>query len=410
MTSARQSEGATAPAEPGSARPELTASVERAAVRGAQPGDAAAGPGQPSSEADWDAFVAANPLGSYLQTTPWARVKRANGWRARRLVVQDAGGPVGAQVLVRRSGPLPWSFGYVPRGPVATAWTPATVTVFGAAVRDAARRSGTRLSHVRIEPPIERDGPLDPYGSLRSALETAGWRPAPPIQPIASRIIDLRADEQALWGDLRSKWRQYVNRARRAGVRVVEAEADGLPEFYRIYQETAARTGLLIRTEQAYRDIWEAFRPLGMARLLFAEDSDGTRQAALFLVRCGDRVVEPYGGMTAAGADSRANYLLKWEAIRSSRDAGAASYDLWGLVHAGIDQFKAGFGGREIHFVGAWDLIVDPVGHLATDVAIRARQLYVRQVRGRRVRGGAPGTRPGSAVEGGSAGAPEGEG
>ena len=39
--------------------------------------------------------------------------------------------------------------------------------------------------------------------------------------------------------------------------------------------------------------------------------------ATLFLVRCGTRVVEPYGGMTLDGGESRANYLLKWEAIRS---------------------------------------------------------------------------------------------
>ena len=58
--------------------------------------------------------------------------------------------------------------------------------------------------------------------------------------------------------------------------------------------------------------------------------------------------MEPYGGMTQAGADSRANYLLKWEAIRSSREAGATTYDLWGLAHAGIAHFKTGFGGREI--------------------------------------------------------------
>ena len=57
--------------------------------------------------------------------------------------------------------------------------------------------------------------------------------------------------------------------------------------------------------------------------------------------------------MTPAGADSRANYLLKWEAIRSSRERGATSYDLWGLAHAGIAHFKTGFGGREIHYVGA---------------------------------------------------------
>ena len=82
----------------------------------------------------------------------------------------------------------------------------------------------------------------------------------------------------------------------------------------------------------------------------------------LFLVRCGPRVVEPYGGMTAAGAEPRANYLLKWEAIRSARAAGATSYDMWGLVDAGIRQFKEGFGGREVRLHRRWDLPLSGVG------------------------------------------------
>ena len=104
---------------------------------------------------------------------------------------------------------------------------------------------------------------------------------------------------------------------------MVDAEGDRLGEFYRIYRETADRAGFLIRTEEAYRDVWEAYRPAGRARLLFAQTADGEPLATLFLVRCGPRVVEPYGGMTQAGGDSRANYLLKWEAIRSSREQGA---------------------------------------------------------------------------------------
>ena len=80
---------------------------------------------------------------------------------------------------------------------------------------------------------------------------------------------------------------------------VVDADGDRLGDFYRIYRETAARAGFLIRTEAAYRDVWEAYRPAGRARLLFAETADGEPVATLFLVRSGPRVVEPYGGMTA---------------------------------------------------------------------------------------------------------------
>jgi len=99
-------------------------------------------------------------------------------------------------------------------------------------------------------------------------------------------------------------------------------------------------------------------------------------------------VVEPYGGMTPAGADSRANYLLKWEAIRSSREAGATTYDLWGLAHAGIDHFKTGFGGREIRYVGAWDLVLDALGRRTFAMAQRTRVRVERMRHGLRGQGG----------------------
>jgi lipid II:glycine glycyltransferase (peptidoglycan interpeptide bridge formation enzyme) len=323
--------------------------------------------------ATWDATVDANALGSYLQLSGWARVKAVNGWTARRLLDPGAGkGAVGTQVLLRRPGPLPWAFAYAPRGPVLERWDGDGIERVTALVR-AGLTGGPRVSHLRIDPEVERGAGPDEGGAVTDALRAAGWRPAPPIQPVSTRVIDLRADEAALLGDLRKKWRQYVNKARSGGVRVVDAGAERLPEFYAIYRETADRAGFLIRAQSAYRDVWDAFGPDGRARLLFAELPDGTPVATLFLVRAGSRVVEPYGGMTQAGADSRANYLLKWEAIRSSKEAGAATYDLWGLAHAGIAHFKTGFGGREVAYIGAWDLVLDAFGRRTYTVAQRAR-------------------------------------
>jgi peptidoglycan pentaglycine glycine transferase (the first glycine) len=330
----------------------------------------------------WDDFVSRSDPGSYLQLSGWATVKAVNGWSAVRLAAEDSRTPIGAQILLQRPRPLPWAFAYAPRGPVAAAWTPQAIDGFTDAVRTRLRAAGGRVSHLRIDPEIELDGPLDPDGELRRSLRRAGWRPASPIQPESTRIIDLHDDEEVLWSGLRKKWRQYVNRARTLGYRVVDADGERLAEFYSIYRETAHRAGFLIRAEQAYRDVWDAYRPAGLARLLLAEDPEGTAQAALFLVRCGPRVVEPYGGMTAAGADSRGNYLLKWEAIRSSREQGATSYDLWGLASPGIAHFKTGFGGREIRYIGAWDLVLDPLGRTAFETAQSSRVWLARRRHG----------------------------
>ena len=360
----------------------------------------------------WDGFVARSDPGSYLQTSAWAEVKAPNGWTALRFIGStiaarsqavpfggaivvpvaelspadgdeddvdgdarvsgDEGGresEFGVQILLRKPRAFPWSFAYAPRGPVLQDWSPATMEAFSSSLRQAVASVPGRVSHVRIEPEIELNGPLDLDGELRHTLRRSGWRPGTPVQPPRTRKVDLRADETALWGDLRKKWRQYVNKARKSDVRVVDASVDRLPEFYSIYQETAKRAGFVIRTYESYLGVWRAFARLGMARLLIAEGPDGVGRATLFLLRVGDRVVEPYGGMTAAGAECRANYLLKWEAIRTSREAGATSYDMWGLSHEGIEHFKAGFGGREIDYIGAWDLVLNPAGRLAYDGA-----------------------------------------
>jgi peptidoglycan pentaglycine glycine transferase (the first glycine) len=368
--------------------------------------------------ASWDAFVSRSNPGSYLQTSAWADVKAPNGWTPLRFMGSsllgtasstptpvDADAPeheeadaeerpegetaFGVQMLLRRPRLFPWAFAYAPRGPILETWDHSTLGAFTAGLRQALVSAPVRVSHVRIEPEIELNGPCDVDGQLRHALRHSGWRPSAPIQPTRTRQVDLRADEAALWGDLRKKWRQYVNKARKNEIRVVDASVDRLPEFYSVYQETAKRAGFIIRSYDSYLTVWRAFARLGMARLLMAETPGGNALATLFVLRVGNRVIEPYGGMTAEGAEKRANYLLKWEAIRTSREQGAVSYDMWGISHEGIEHFKSGFGGREIRYVGAWDLVLDPAGRLAFDSAqiwqdrIGRMRHGIRHVRGR---------------------------
>lgn len=339
----------------------------------------------------WDALVESSDPGSYLQLSGWSRVKAVNGWTAVRFAADSADGAIGAQVLVRRPRPLPWGFAYAPRGPVAAAWAEDSLAALTDTIRARMRERAGRVSHLRIDPEIELDAGPDAGGAVRHALRRAGWRPADPIQPASTRLIDLAVGEDVLWSDLRKKWRQYVNKARSGGLQVVDAGPERFGEFYRIYRDTAERAGFLIRTEAAYRDVWDAYAPHDRARLLFAQTPDGDAQATLFLVRAGPRIVEPYGGMTRAGAESRANYLLKWEAIRSSRERGATSYDLWGLATGGIAHFKAGFGGREVRYVGAWDLVLDPLGRRTYMAAQRGSTWLARRRAGLPTAGGAAG-------------------
>jgi lipid II:glycine glycyltransferase (peptidoglycan interpeptide bridge formation enzyme) len=296
----------------------------------------------------WDAFVESSANGEYLQLSAWAKVKAPNGWRAVRVVADGGGGPIGAQVLLHRLGPVPASLGYATCGPAATIFDKASIAAFTDELRATARRE--RLSHITIDPTVS-----NPDVSLR--LGEAGWKRAKTVQVDRTWVVDLDQPEEALWQGLRSKWRQYVQKARKNGLTIDEVGVEGIDDLFRIVVDTANRAGFVYRSRDTYRRVYESFSASGHARLLLARTADGEAVAALMLVACGGKVVEPYGGMTGPGAASRANYLLKWEAMRSSAERGYRVYDMWGMATPGIAQFKQGFGGREIRYIGAFDLV-----------------------------------------------------
>jgi lipid II:glycine glycyltransferase (peptidoglycan interpeptide bridge formation enzyme) len=221
------------------------------------------------------------------------------------------------------------------------------------------------------------DPGIEDGGSHSEWLRRLGWRRAKDVQPSTSRVLDLTAGEEALWHGLHRKTRQSVTKSERQGVSAAEVGDEGFDAFYAIHVEAARRAGIPHRAEQTFRDLWDAFRPASQARLFLAH-RDAEPVASILLVGWGRSVVDLYGGMTQAGAATRANYLVKWEAIKTLAADGYAEYDLWGLPTPEISRFKEGFGGREVRYVGAWDLVVDPVGRAVVEGAIAARNRAAR--------------------------------
>jgi lipid II:glycine glycyltransferase (peptidoglycan interpeptide bridge formation enzyme) len=327
----------------------------------------------------WNAFVEAAPYHAFPQLWEWGEVRALGGWQPIRLAVGPSRDePVaGAQLLLRRMPVIGWHLAYVPRGPVGQLDDPGVREALVAALRTLGRAE--RIATVRADPEAQ---PETAYGR---GLQQPPWRAAPKIQPPTTRVIDLSIGEAALRATLKRKHRQYVNKAERAGVTIerfsgstpAEVIGPALADFNRIYQHTASRAGFVARQAFYYERVWSIFAPTGRVRLSFAV-KDGERVATLFHFTCGARAVESYGGMTDAGAEARANYLLKWTAIADFARAGFGIYDMWGLATGGIRQFKEGFGGTEIEYVGARDLPLRAPFDAALRVALPAYGLAQR--------------------------------
>jgi len=334
-------------------------------------------------EVRWDAFVTAHPAGHLLQLGRWGALKARFGWQATRVALeQDGQLRAGAQVLFRRL-PLGRTLAYVPKGPLVDFNDDAATTQLWAALHQAARSRGAIL--LKVEPEL----PNDP--ALAARLQSWGFRPSPQtVQPRRTVWVGLAAGQDAILADMKSKTRYNIRLAERKGVRVREGTLDDFDAFYALMQETSARDGFPVHSQEYYRLAYQIFAPHGLARLFLAFYGDELL-GALMAFACGDKAWYFYGASSNRHRNRMPNYLLQWEAMRWAKAQDCAAYDLWGIPDEdeatleaqftdrhdglwGVYRFKRGFGGRVHRYLGSYDYVYSPVWYKFYAAFIARRQ------------------------------------
>lgn len=302
--------------------------------------------------AGWDERAVRSPRGHVLQSAAWARIRAAQGWEPEFLAL---GEPLPVALVLWRRLPLGRRIAYVPRGPVADS---ATLPHALERLAQHARERGALFLKVDPELAPEEAGP---------ALRAAGFRRAPDIQPIlATLLLDLAPDEDALLAGLEKDTRWSVRQAEKRGVSVREANADAdLRRFYDLYSVTGSRAGFITRTWDYYRLVWRTLIDDGLATLRLAEH-EGAAVAGSMTWHCGAKELYMYGATDEAGRKCFAAYALLWASIRAAREQGFRQFDLGGIPADPADEgdpmqgpyrFKKGFGGEIVRYAGAHDTV-----------------------------------------------------
>lgn len=310
----------------------------------------------------WDDFVAARG-GHLLQSVAWGELKARFGWRALRRALADGDAWIaGAQILFRRL-PLGLQLGYVPRGPIADFDDPAIFAALFDALCAAAQARGAFA--LKIEPNWVDSTVSDLFAIASPRLTTNDWRLATSIQPRTTLHLDLTRDLDAILAQMKSKWRYNIRLAERKGVVVRAGSAADVPKFYRLLQVTSARDRFAIHSEDYYRAAFDLLAARDHARLFVAEYADEPL-AAIFVTALGGEAIYLYGASGNAHRERMPNHALHWAAIQWAKARGCARYDLWGIgaladssaseAH-GLYQFKQGFGGQVVQYVGAYDAV-----------------------------------------------------
>jgi lipid II:glycine glycyltransferase (peptidoglycan interpeptide bridge formation enzyme) len=313
----------------------------------------------------WDDVAVRSPGGHVLQSSAWADIRRAQGWRAEFMRIGD---PLPVALVLWRSLPGAQRLGYVPRGPVVAdaAQLPAAL---GAIARLARERGAI---FVKVDPEIGAEAAAEP-------LREAGFRRAPDIQPVLATLeVDLAPDEDALFAGLEKDTRWSVRQAEKKGVSVRDAEGENdLRALYELYAETGRRAAFITRTWDYYRRMWGALVAAGHARVRIAERG-GRAVAGALVWRCGEREVYQSAATNDEGRTAHAAYVLLWRCIIAARRSDARRFDFGGIPvdvtrkddpMYGPYLFKKGFGGTPRRFAGAHDTVPKELAYRAYGVA-----------------------------------------
>ena len=300
----------------------------------------------PSRDSRWDDFIRAHPDGLVYHHSAWLRTLACeydNGSVA--LACADADGRLHGILPLAYTRGTPFGLGgagagrrlaSLPRTPLAgpLGTNRAVAALLAAAMERVAAEPGVRLQ-------IKPAGELDEVPGLMEAP----WR--------MNYVLDLPDDPDKIrFGSshhhARIKW--AANKATKSGVHVRPAESeDELRAWYRLYLNVDRRRLQPPRPYRFFEAAWRLLRPLGMMRLLVAEQTIGETSeviAGSVLLMLGRTVFYAFNGSLPEALHAHPNDLIQWHAIHQASAEGFARYDFGEVADANHDlaAFKEKWG------------------------------------------------------------------
>jgi peptidoglycan pentaglycine glycine transferase (the first glycine) len=333
-------------------------------------------PTQSGTAAEWDARLGDWPAANLLQSHAWGEVQSRAGWETERIEVATSSGSLPVSVEVGSTGLPGFTRIYVPRGPVCA---PTDLAAFGA-VEEVLLALGRERRALALELETPWEAQAVPAGHPWLA-----WTPSAARQPLATVVVDLGPEPDAILASFHSKARYNVKLAERRGV-IVNEDAT-LEDLSSCIQATEERQRIHLPSPRHLAVVCEQ---LGKSARILAAEVDGEVVAAILTASFAAEATYLYGGATGKHRERMPNQLLQWRAMLRARADGCRAYDLWGIPETddpnhpwrGLAQFKLGFGGRQIRFAGSRFMQLRPGGATILKLADSARHQV--RTRGRR--------------------------
>lgn len=280
---------------------------------------------------------------SFLQTPEWAEIQERDGRKSHRI-------SYGSEVVWLYEHPLPYGFKYLygPRVSITNA------DQFLHQMKAYARPYGPIF--LRLEPEVD----------LRFTNQDLRIERGANLQPQRTVMLDLKKSNEELLASMHPKTRYNIKVAERHGIRVeTRAGMDALDDFYGRLEETAARDGFRLHPKSHYAHLL-ASNSHQFENCLFFAYYQGELAAVALLNFYGEVATYLHGASTYSLRSFMAPYMIHWEMIKEARRRGVGTYDFWGIDEdkwPGVTRFKRGWGGEEVSYPEAFQIIFRPASY-----------------------------------------------
>ncbi len=296
---------------------------------------------------EWNHFIVKNG-GGFLQLYQWGEFQKAFGRKIWRI---EIGNELKALIIEHRL-PLRRNYLYCPRGPVLKSGADnncQTIELFLKKIREIAKKEGSIF--LKTEPSFSPQ--ILGSDFIKSEKE---------IQPSQTVILDITKPEDELLKRMSQKTRYNIKLSQRKGV-VAEEAANGdelaIIFFLKLLKRTAEKDNFHIHPEKYYQKMFDFLGKDGSVKLFLAKHRKKIIAAGFFFF-FGETAVYLHGASDYKSRQLMAPHLIQWQAILEAKNRGFKYYDFGGISKEkwpGVTRFKKGFGGEEIIYHGAFDLI-----------------------------------------------------
>ncbi|OGZ60697.1 MAG: hypothetical protein A3A00_02080 [Candidatus Spechtbacteria bacterium RIFCSPLOWO2_01_FULL_38_20] len=193
-------------------------------------------------------------------------------------------------------------------------------------------------------------------------LQNLGFRDAvKELQPQRTIILDLNVHHDELLGHMHKKTSYNIRLSEKKFLKVENSK--DINAFWDLLKKTSNRSEFAVHPKEYYKKLIE----LENVDLYFVKTRDQFAAAAI-VISYNNRMTYLHGASDYSLRKYMAPYFLHWELIKIAGREDMDEYDLWGIDEKrwpGVTRFKRGFGGKEVQYIGSFDLVFKPVWYWA---------------------------------------------